>query len=84
MNEPSFSSQRSVFEGILSKLSSPYVIAIMGGLFLLDLAIPDPLPFVDEAVLLLVTLLLARWRGRHQAWADDVGMKPPSKDVTPP
>jgi len=33
-----------------------------GGLFLLDLVIPDRIPFADELLLGLVTLLLASWK----------------------
>lgn len=55
-----------MFEGILLRLSSPYMIALLGTLFLVDVAIPDFVPFVDEVVLFLVTVLLARWRGRSR------------------
>ncbi len=32
------------------------------GLFVLDLIIPDVIPFADEILLALVTLLLSRWK----------------------
>ncbi len=35
---------------------------LTGGLFLLDLVIPDRIPFADELLLGLVTLLLASWK----------------------
>ena len=35
-------------------------------LFVADLLIPDPIPFVDEVMLALTTLLLARWRRRRE------------------
>jgi hypothetical protein len=34
--------------------------AVTGVLFLLNVLVPDPIPFVDEVLLGLVTLLLAR------------------------
>lgn len=34
--------------------------ALTGVLFLLNVLVPDPIPFVDELLLGLVTLLLAR------------------------
>jgi hypothetical protein len=83
MKKPPSSHQQSVLEGVLSKLTSPYVIGVMGGLFLLDVAIPDLIPVVDEVMLFLATLLLARWRKRRQKHADQMGTKPPPKDVTP-
>lgn len=33
-------------------------------LFVVDLLLADPLPFVDELLLGAVTLMLARWRKR--------------------
>jgi len=35
---------------------------LIGGLFILDLIIPDLIPFVDELLLGLLTLLLASWK----------------------
>jgi len=35
---------------------------LTGGLFLLDLIVPDRIPFADELLLGLVTLLLASWK----------------------
>jgi hypothetical protein len=39
------------------------VFAILPGL---DLAVPDPLPLVDELGLALLTLLLGLWRDRRE------------------
>lgn len=39
---------------------------ITGGLFVLDLIIPDFIPFIDEILLGLATLILARWKDRRQ------------------
>lgn len=44
----------------LSKLKYPTLLKIMGGLFLLTLFLPDPIPFVDEILLGLVTFWLSR------------------------
>jgi hypothetical protein len=49
--------------GLASRLRSPQLVAISAALFLVDLFLPDPLPFVDEGVLGLLTLWLSR-RGR--------------------
>ena len=43
----------------------PVLVALMGALFLLDLVIPDFLPFVDEALLGLFTVALASLRKRE-------------------
>ena len=50
------------------RLSYPKLFAITGALFLVNLVIPDPFPFVDELLLGLGTLLLAN-RKRRDAGA---------------
>lgn len=42
----------------------PRLLMLIGGLFLLDLLIPDLIPFLDEILLGLTTALLAVWRER--------------------
>ncbi|MBN8716610.1 DUF6116 family protein [Thermomonas sp.] len=46
----------------LGKLSFPRLFLVSALLFLLDLAVPDFIPFADELLLGLLTLLLARWK----------------------
>lgn len=46
------------------RLSYPKLFAITGALFLVNLVIPDPFPFVDELLLGLGTLLLANRKRR--------------------
>jgi hypothetical protein len=43
-----------------SGLRSPWLFAVTAVLFVLDLLVPDFVPFVDEILLGLLTLLLAR------------------------
>lgn len=47
------------------KLSYPKLFLFTGALFLLNLVIPDPFPFVDELLLGLGTLLLANRKRRE-------------------
>ena len=61
-----------------SRLRFPQLFLITAGLFLLDLLIPDLIPFVDEVLLGLLTVLLGMWQQKTQPAA-----KPPIKDVTP-
>lgn len=46
----------------LSRLSYPRLFLVAAGLFVLDTLIPDVIPFADEILLGLATLLLARWK----------------------
>lgn len=41
-------------------LRFPYLVALAGALFVLDLVVPDVIPWIDEILLGLVTLILSR------------------------
>lgn len=49
------------------RLRYPTLFKLTAGLFALTLFIPDPVPFVDEILLGLGTLLLANWKNRSVA-----------------
>lgn len=55
------------------RLRYPTLFKVTAALFLLTLVVPDPIPFVDEILLGLATLLLANWKGR--------GAKPPKEAI---
>lgn len=76
----------------LDRLSTSNLVFLVAAVFLVDLFVPDMLPVVDEVVLGVLTILLARWRSdahRRAAEAEDAGSeaggdtKPPPKNVTP-
>jgi len=50
----------------LSRLSHPRLFLAIAALFLVDLAIPDMVPW-DDLLLGLATLLLARWKKKPDA-----------------
>jgi len=62
--------------GFLSKLSFPRLFAVTAALWVLNIFIPDPIPFVDEILLGLGTLLLGSLRKRKEPGVIDA---PPSK-----
>ena len=45
---------------IVTRLGSRTIIGIGGALFLLNMLIPDPLPLIDEFLILAGTILLSR------------------------
>ncbi|ALS94354.1 DUF6116 family protein [Xanthomonas oryzae] len=45
-------------------LRYPTLFKLAAALFLVDLVIPDPIPFLDELLFGLTTLLLANWKIR--------------------
>ncbi len=56
---------RAVSAGLLAwarKRRFPTLLLVTGGLFVVDLVVPDLIPFVDELLLGLGTLVLARWK----------------------
>ena len=48
-----------------SRLRFPTLFAITAALFVLDVLIPDFIPFADEVLLALATLLLGTWQRRR-------------------
>jgi hypothetical protein len=67
---------------ILRGLRTSHLAILMLLVFLLDLFWLDPVPFVDEILLAMFTILVARWRGRVAESAAPGDGKPPAKDVT--
>jgi len=60
------------------RLRFPRLLALTAALFALTLVVPDPLPFVDELLLALGTMLFASWK-RHRGQPLDA-MPPPRVD----
>ena len=61
---------RRVLAPVLARVGSRTIIGVGGALFLLNMLIPDPLPLVDEFLILAGTILLSRWAktGATGAW----------------
>ncbi len=49
-----------------SGLRYPRLLLIILGLFLLDVAVPDLIPFADEVLLGLIALVLSRLKNRRE------------------
>lgn len=67
-----------LIEKLIPGIRYPWLLLMLGGLFVIDLVVPDPLPLLDEVVLAALTVLAASWRGRRDEH------RPPPRDVTPP
>ncbi len=59
MNMPTRSPLAALIQRFLPRLRYPYLFLILGGLFLIDLVTPDPIPLVDELMLAMLTFLAA-------------------------
>lgn len=60
------------FLGYAARLRFPWLAAVTAGLFLLDVLIPDIIPFADEVLLGMLTAVFGSWR-RGRGNDDDVG-----------
>jgi len=64
----------------LGRLSYPRLFLLAAGLFLADVVVPDFIPFADELLLGLGTLLLANWKNRKaRAPAGPIEGEPPRR-----
>ena len=55
-----------VLTPMVARLGSRTILGVGGALFLINMAIPDPLPLVDEFLMLAATILLSRWAKRGE------------------
>jgi hypothetical protein len=46
-------------------LRFPVLVILLAVVTAVDVVVPDPLPFIDELGLLLLTLLFSRWKRRR-------------------
>ena len=64
----------------LGRLSYPRLFLLAAGLFVADVIVPDFIPFADELLLGLGTLLLANWKNRKpRAPAGPIEGEPPRR-----
>jgi len=72
---------RAFAEKVATRLKFPQLFAVLLGLFLFDLVLPDFVPFVDEILLGLGAALFGMWR---EPVPPPPSQSPPMKNVTPP
>ncbi len=72
---------RSIAQKTATRLKFPQAFTIFLALFILDLLIPDFVPFIDEILLGLGAALFGMWRVQAKPAE---APKPPMKNVTPP
>jgi hypothetical protein len=79
MTDPRSIAAGGIVGRLFGHLRFPQLFAVLAGLLLLDLVLPDPIPLLDEVILAVLTLVVGSWRVRDQ----DPFSKPPEKNVTP-
>ena len=68
----------------LGRLRFPRLLMITATLFVIDLLVPDFIPFADELLLALGTLVLSRWKRRNDPAEIDSAEIEPAKPPLPP
>ena len=81
MNVSNQSPTTTILERILPNLRFPHLFAVLAVLFLVDSFVPDPIPFVDELLLGVLTLIAGTWKKRRGESVQDATRQSP-KDVT--
>lgn len=67
--------------GFLSRLSFPRLFLLAAALWAVDMVVPDFIPFIDELLLGIATLLLASFRKRKTPEANAAKPAQPANDV---
>lgn len=68
-----------IVERVAGRLRFPALFMLTAALFVVNLVVPDPLPFVDEILLGLVTLMLGAWKDRRGD-AEDTNVESSSRE----
>jgi hypothetical protein len=86
MPKPTRAPVQEIVERIAPRLKHPWLFVAVAVLFVADLFFPDPIPFVDEVMLALLTFLLGSWRTRRKPPTDAIDVSPstPGPQRTPP
>ena len=83
MADPVRDASQTLLSRFFSRLKFPQLFGIAAALFLIDLVWFDPIPLVDEIMLGLLTLMLARLKKPASQPRQAAGDKPRIKDITP-
>jgi hypothetical protein len=89
--DPEALKRRGIIQRLLGgmNLRFPGVFALLATVTLLDILIPDIIPFIDEIILALLTMLFALWKDRRLATVDVTKARggpplPPPQPTLPP
>ena len=86
--DPEALRRKGIIERLLGGLNLrfPGLFALLAAVFLVDLFVPDFVPFLDEIVLALLTALFGLWKDRRTgtAAATRTGGAPPLPPAAPP
>jgi hypothetical protein len=78
MPKPIRSPVQEIVGSLVGRLKYPWVFVLLAAVFIADTIIPDPIPFVDEIMLALLTFLVGTWRTRRKGPPEVVDVSPPT------
>ena len=84
--DPQASRRRGIIQRLLGVLNLrfPGLFALLAAVFVLDLLIPDFIPFVDEIILAILTMIFGLWKERRTTTRAAEAGGPPLPPAAPP
>lgn len=87
--DPDALRKRGIIQKLLGGLNLrfPGLFALLATVFVVDLLVPDFIPFVDEIILAILTMIFGLWKARRttvKATATTVAGGPPLPPPAPP
>jgi hypothetical protein len=84
--EPEELRRRGIIQRLLGGLNLrfPGLFALLAAVTLLDIFVPDFVPFVDEIILAILTMLFALWKDRRATIVTTAKAGPPLPQARPP
>ena len=84
--DPEAFRRRGIIQRLLGgmNLRFPGLFALLATVFVLDLVIPDFIPFVDEIILAILTMIFALWKDRRATIVTTATGGPPLPPARPP
>ena len=73
--------RQGVIRKFLSSLRFPQLFLLLAALFAVDMVTPDPILFIDEAILGVLAVMLGMWRGRGEPEISEMKNITPDKDA---
>jgi hypothetical protein len=83
MPTPTRSPVQEIVGSLVGRLKYPWVFVLLAAVFIADTIIPDPIPFVDEIMLALLTFLVGTWRTRRKGPPEVVEVSPSTSGKPP-
>ena len=84
--DPDTLRKRGIIQKLLGgmNLRFPGLFALLAIVFVLDLFIPDFIPFVDEIILAILTMIFGLWKARRTTIVTTSSGGPPLPQAQPP